>query len=122
MGEGIQHPVVGSPGACLAVDLITSAWSSAELVLESLLRDMALEPWAGRALEPWCGRALESWCGKALEPWGGMAPWFWGHMAPGVEAGMAVSPAAEAGGEGCRVASADENSCFTGDWTYKQNR
>lgn len=34
MGEGIQRPVVGSPRACLAVDPITSAWSSAELALE----------------------------------------------------------------------------------------
>lgn len=68
---------------------------------------MAQEPWGGRALAPWCG----------------MAPWFWGHMAPEVEAGRAVSPAAaEAEGEWGRAASADENSCFTGGWTYRHYR
>lgn len=34
-------------------------------------------------------------------------------MVPGVEAGRAVSPAAaEAGGVGCRAASAGRNSCL----------
>lgn len=79
------------------------------------MRDMAQEPWGGRILVLWDGKALESWGGRALEPWGGMAHWFWGHMIPGVVAGRAVSPAAaEAEGEGCKAASADENSCFTG--------
>ena len=42
-------------------------------------------------------------------------------MVPGVEAGRAVSPAAaEAGGVGCRAASAGRNSCFKGGWTWGQ--
>lgn len=66
-------------------------------------------------------RALELWAGRARAPWGGRAPWFGGHMVPGVEAGRAVSPAAaEAGGVGCRAASAGRNSCFKGGWTWGQ--
>ena len=83
----------------MAVDHITSAWSSAELALGRLVKDMAPEPWGGRALAPWCGTA----------------PWFGGCMVPGEEAGRAVSPdAAEAVEVGCRAASAGGNSCFKG--------
>ena len=86
-----------------------------EMALEWLLRDMAQEPWGGRAYDPWHGRAQELW--------GSMVPCFWGHTALEVEAGIAVSPAAaEAGWEGCRAASAGENSCFIKGWTYRQNR
>ena len=123
----------------MAVDHITSAWSSAELALGRLVKDkapepwggrvpepwggMAQEPWGGRAPEPWGGRAPEPWGGMAQEPWGGralapwcgMAPWFGGCMVPGEEAGRAVSPdAAEAVEVGCRAASADGNSSFKG--------
>ena len=99
----------------MAVDHITSAWSSAELALGRLVKDMALEPWGGRAPEPWGGRAPEPWGGRALAPWCGTAPWFGGCMVPGEEAGRAVSPdAAEAVEVGCRAASAGGNSCFKG--------
>ena len=91
----------------MAVDHITSAWSSAELALGRLVKDMAPEPWGGRAPAPWGGRALAPWCGTA--------PWFGGCMVPGEEAGRAVSPdAAEAVEVGCRAASAGGNSCFKG--------
>ena len=99
----------------MAVDHITSAWSSAELALGRLVKDMALEPWGGRAPEPWGGRAPAPWGGRALAPWCGTAPWFGGCMVPGEEAGRAVSPdAAEAVEVGCRAASAGGNSCFKG--------
>ena len=89
------------------MDHITSAWSSAELALGRLVKDMAPEPWGGRAPEPWGGRALALWCGTA--------PWFGGCMVPGEEAGRAVSPdAAEAVEVGHRAASAGGNSCFKG--------
>ena len=99
----------------MAVDHITSAWSSAELALGRLVKDRAPEPWGGRALEPWGGMAQEPWAGRALALWCGMAPWFGGCMVPGEEAGRAVSPdAAEAVEVGCRAASADGNSSFRG--------
>ena len=97
------------------MDHITSAWSSAELALGRLVKDMAPEPWGGRAPEPWGGRAPEPWGGRALALWCGTAPWFGGCMVPGEEAGRAVSPdAAEAVEVGHRAASAGGNSCFKG--------
>ena len=76
----------------MAVDHITSAWSSAELALGRLVKDMALEPWGGRAPEPWGGRAPEPWGGTAPEPWGGRAPEPWGGMAPEPWGGRALEP------------------------------
>lgn len=73
-----EGKMVFRPGAQLLEHMaetpLISAWSSAGLVLESLLGDMARGWWAGRV------------------------PWFWGHTIPGVEAGRAASPAASPGG------------------------
>lgn len=65
----------------------------------------------------------ETWGDRAQELRGGMVPCFGGHLVPAVEVGKTVSPAAaEAMEEGCKVASTDGNSYFTGGWTNRQNR
>lgn len=92
----------------MAVDHITSSWMS----LEQPLWGRALVPW-GRQVEGWWGRpAQEPWCCQFVEPLC-VGLWVQEHVDPGVEAGRAVSPAAaEAGGVGCRAASAGRNSCL----------